>query len=145
MDLYKKARECSLERSDCSVIAISILANVPYEEAYKVCEKLGRKKNEGMYMKDILKAFKRLRCRVEPVSMIHKLESARDYMKSTHWFGYSLKRVEEQLRPNRRYLISTSGHVSAYVNGRIEDWAAGRKKIVKKVWEIRPPRKNLAA
>jgi len=145
MDLYKKARGYSIERNVCSVIAISILANVPYEEAYKVCEKLGRKKNEGMYEEDILKAFKRLRCRVEPVSMIHKLEGDRDYKKFKYWFGYSLKRVGEQLRPNRRYLISTSAHVSAYVNGRIEDWAAGRKKIVKKVWEIRPPRKNLAA
>jgi len=145
MDLYKKARKCSLERNDCSVIAISILANIPYEEAYKVCEKLGRKKNGGMYEKDILKAFKRLRCRVEPVSMIHKRKGTRDYKKFTYWFGYSLKRVDEQLRPKGRDLISTSGHVSAYVNGRIEDWAAGRKKIVQKVWEIRPPRKNLAA
>lgn len=144
MDLYRKARECSIERNDCSVMAISILANVPYEEAYKVCEKLGRKKNQGMYESDILKAFKRLRCRVEPVPMIHKRKTG-EYKKFTHWFGYSLKRVDEQLRPKGRYLISTSGHVSAYVNGRIEDWAAGRKKIVNKVWEIRPPRKNLAA
>jgi hypothetical protein len=33
-------------------------------------------------------------------------------------------------------LLFTDGHVSAFVNGAVEDWAADRKAPIEEAWEV---------
>lgn len=41
-----------------------------------------------------------------------------------------------KLDPTKRYIIEYSGHVAAYVNGKIEDWTEGRRYRVRGIVEI---------
>lgn len=72
------------------------------------------------------------------------------HMKGLHELGFNTTRclvpnhiktnitLRGKLDPNKKYIIEYSGHVAAYVNGKIEDWSDGRRKRVIGIVEVTP-------
>ena len=113
------------DRRDCGVISISVLANVPYQDAYAACELAGRIKNHGMRIHQILDALSMLNKKyimVEDFPFYPKGCTPRQFVK---------------YYPTGKYLCTTRNHALAVIGGVVEDYSAnGKRKILKVYKEV---------
>lgn len=123
-NICEQARNFS-DTNDCTVKALALLADISYEEAHKACEKIGgRTLGDGLTIKQLRKVFHEfgLSLHVEHVG-------ARTVKKLI---------VTGQVESDKRYLVGSTRHVSAVVDGKVEDWAANRKKFIDCVYQVIP-------
>jgi len=109
------------ERNDCTVKALAITAGIEYQQAHRILAVLGRKNSRG------------LRC--EHHTMVNKMRAAvmmadKIVSKAEYPQGLTLKTIG-QWRPHGSWLVFTSGHVAAMIDGKVDDWAADSKRRVK--------------
>lgn len=118
-DEYKK------DNNACTVVTLSVIADIPFDEAQAVMAAKGRKFRRGMYRNDWLPTFRTF-C---------DLESFRDYE------GRAVSvfmREEKRLIENNTIVIQVKGHVFAVQNGVIEDWMdATRRHRIVKMWIVK--------
>lgn len=119
--------------NDCVVKAMAIVSGKSYEECWKACRKKGRKHGKGFY-----------------TGVAEQI--LRDWGFITQVVRTGAKTLKSLPKLEGRYLIQNGGytnsHLSAMVDGQIEDWADGRRKRVKmviKVWREETPEWTLAA
>ena len=118
MNDYEKIHKQALslgEKKDCAVRAVTALSNLPYKYVNEMFAKNGRRKGRGTPWPTLWESIKELNltCTAKTVTSL-----------------------ERQLPKKGRFLIHTSGHVLAAVNGKIIDWTSGRRHRVVRVWEI---------
>ena len=131
------------DRNNCTVMATSLLCDIPYNTAYNACRDVGRRKhNHGMTYGEVNKVIKSLGFKLEEVST-----RSRAPWNGNKWtvdfeprqpngHGYTCKSIHKLLPNKGKYLLCFRGHVCAYVDGKVEDWTNGRKHRVTKVWKI---------
>lgn len=111
------------ERSDCGVIAISIICEVSYDKAYKALERAGRKDRCRVYEGQLQGALNRLGYRI--VQVTHKSEMSKPR---------TTKTIEQET--GGRCLVFIANHVAALVEGTLHDWSIERNKRVTHYWKI---------
>ena len=122
METYEtvlKASEAMGEKSDCAVKAIAIVTNHPYEYVHALFKKHGRKYQDGTWPHTTDAV-------IEEIGVILTLADIP---------GKSLK--TRKFPKKGRYLVTTHKHVIAVVNGKIEDWTAGRQHRPIQILEIK--------
>lgn len=133
------------EINDCGVIALSIVARVPYDIAHKKLQEQGRKERAGTYDSQLEKALKSLgfsytvimarkaikRTNISKSRLIIPSRFASFYYKQR----YTPKTIGKAY-PNGTYLCFVNRHVFAMIDGQIHDWTEGRKHYINYIWEI---------
>jgi hypothetical protein len=107
----------------CSVIALAMAANIGYGAAFHTYRRLGRKTGKGTLKSLQVAAFAE-----------HGLQLLEI---SPYKFGKTLKSAANS-GVQGTYLVYSSAHVSAMVDGRMYDWGATTCKRVKAVYEVVP-------
>jgi hypothetical protein len=125
------------ETDDCSVKAIAIVCDIPYEEALKVATVHGRKPRRGMKTGQITKAVESLGFKLEPVDskdFIAKYPAPHNGLQNVT--THHPDRFQEVFADGHKYLFYTKGHILAVVNGANHDHTRGKKKFVKSIWRV---------
>jgi hypothetical protein len=110
------------ETKDCGVKAIAVAMDVPYADAHRALKKAGRVDRDGTYHHMYQLAAKEFGKKFVAVGKKFNAKTVRS--------------LETQLRPNKRYLILVSGHALAAANGKIIDWTQGRLHRIKCILEV---------
>ena len=121
------------EANDCTVKAISIACQIPYREAHQYLASLGRRKGRGWYWKTHVRGNRLISGYIDNLKRIGFEYEQVDFHSRT------VSQIERELRSGH-YLVQVNGHALALVDGKVEDWTAGRKHHVKQVFKITNPR-----
>lgn len=119
-DAIRSSEAAKGERNDCTVIAAALATGESYEDAHAALELFGRKPGHGTSIHSTLRALDLLGYRHNRV----QFEPA------------SVQTIARQLDPKARYVVFTSNHALAVVDGVVEDWSARRKHHVQSVYEV---------
>lgn len=115
-----KASKKHGEKNDCTVKAVAVLANLPYNYAHAALAKVGRKRGKGPTWGNFFKVLRNLNLWYERVEIE----------------GKTVRTLEKNLPKKGRYLITVRGHVLAAVDGKVHDWSSGRLHRINKVYKI---------
>lgn len=109
------------EKKDCTVRALSLAANIPYERAHEILKELGRKEGHGIRFKDVAQeAFKMAGVKVKLVkrsgtanTVIKTYPTSTLYcLKRGHAFVIKDGKILDTTKPGvhikRAYLIETN-------------------------------------
>jgi len=144
---YHKATEAAQklgETNDCAVKAVSIATGTPYEQVHALMKKHGRRDCRGTYMSTTNSVLKEL-------GVESKWEDApRQAPKTVKRGGvygltlitetrsrYTVSTIAKALPKRGRFILETSTHLLAFVNGRVEDWTEGRRHRVLRVIRVK--------
>jgi len=137
---YTAIREASAamhENNDCSVVAIAAACDVEYSRAHAAMASEGRRPRRGAYNHDILNAVAALGFTatfVPSKKFIIQYPGVHSNLKgvTTH----HMERFSAVWDDGNTYLLFTSRHVGAVVDGVNVDWTKGTAKRVLKVYKI---------
>ena len=110
-DSVKGVSDQMCESNDCAVIAVSLVARRPYDEVRQLFSDAGRRhrgRTKDEYTFKVLKTIG-----------LHLMELPS--------VPQTVKQCEYDLRFTNSYLIWTSGHILAMINGVVQDWTNGRR------------------
>lgn len=136
----RAAADSRSETQDCSVIALAAACGVTYDQAHKALADNGRRNGKGANLLQIGGALKALGFKRK------ELVSA-DFIK--HYPGVhatALKNVTTHhpdrfpgaWKDGKTYLMITTGHILAVVDGENCDWTRGRALRATGIWEVIP-------
>lgn len=110
------------EHNDCAVRAVSLVTGVHYVDVHGIMQGLGRKHRGGTKSSVTYGALGRLGFGYERVKYV----SAR-----------TIRGLSSELdHLHGKYLVWTSGHILAVVNGVIHDWTDGRLHRIKRIERV---------
>lgn len=101
------------EGRDCAVLALAVVAGVPYDTAWNALDAAGREPCKGTYRRTWKRAAATLGLELD-----EQTDDIRRRAKTVRTF--------ERLGLPGSYLIRTSGHVLGYAGGKVHDWTRGR-------------------
>jgi hypothetical protein len=131
---YKRLREISDAYSDtnsCSIIATAAATDLPYKLVSDAFEVAGRKHRHGAHLPVIKKALESLGC----VFDWHKPgRYVKDYVHSNK---LTFNNCERLLDVRKRYIVIGKRHMAALKDGKVIDWAEGRRMHIDDVIEIK--------
>jgi len=104
-----------LQKNDCSVRALAIVADIPYDSAYDFCKDHGRNSHRGFNLDDILKKHAKDGTRFYDCRIIkHSFQSVKG-QKRMYRGAFCV------LHPEGKYIITEAGHLTAVVDGMNHD------------------------
>lgn len=121
------------EGNDCTVKAVAIACQIPYEEAHEYLASLGRRKGRGWYHASHVRGRRLISGYIDNLKRLGFKHVPVEFQSRT------VSQIERELKDGH-YIVQVNGHALALVNGKVEDWSAGRKHHVKQVWRIENPR-----
>lgn len=113
--VFRRSAELG-EDNDCSVKAVALACDLPYDAAHAAFEDAGRRHGRGVNWPQISKALKGLKVNTQPIS----------HLRQPNGSCYTPKTIS-RLLPFGRYLVYTRNHMFALVDGEVLDWTKGRK------------------
>lgn len=125
------------ENNDCTVIALAAVTGVTYDEAHAACRAQGRKNGKGLLRSSMHQALRSLGFEtlvVKRAEIIAKYPGNHKNLGSVT--THHPARFKSVWRDGNNYLLHQKGHVSACVNGELQDWAVGRMKRVQLVCKV---------
>ena len=107
------------ENNDCVVKALSLVSGYSYEKVHNFLRLKGRKFGKGTLQDIWIPAMKAMGIQ-------------------DNFSRFSGKTTMNLRVPNKKtnYLILTSGHIAAMINGKVQDWSDGRRTRVLEVWGV---------
>jgi len=115
-----KASDKMGETNDCAVVAVAAVCNVPYEYAHSLFKKHGRR-NRGSTKATMISAV---------------LKDMQVWPELIRPKAKTVKSLKYCLPEKGRFLVWTSRHILACVNGEIIDWTEGRLHRITKMHRI---------
>ena len=119
--------------------AVALVTGEAYEKVRTLMAELGRKNGRGTNIaitKEALAMLGKTNERVSALDFISKYPAGhRDILKNVT--SYHPARFPEAWKDGKRYLMFTSGHVLAVVDGVAHDWTASKAKRARFIWEIK--------
>ena len=117
------------ETNDCTVKALAITAGISYEDAHALMASVGRKTGKGANGEMILKALsKTLNVTLTP----------KNVKTCKGEYGKRLTpNVFARMHPKGKFYCITRNHALAIVDGKVEDWTAGRKHQIRCFVEVK--------
>lgn len=111
------------EDNDCAVIAVALVTGLAYQDVHDAFKKNGRKNCKPAYFEITIKTLSDL-----GYALVDITEEIRAIAKTPRTLG----------RVNRkgRYLVITSGHIFAWIDGEVEDWTKGRLHRIINVYHV---------
>ncbi len=118
------------ETNLCSVIALSVAANLPYLDAYNVMKSLGRKFGKGVSLDMILDSFKQVGLKLENIT--------KDLCQNKINTISQFERYHSNI--NATFVIFVKNHVLCWKNGRTEDYTANSRKRIVCAYYVQNPK-----
>lgn len=125
------------ERNDCAVKAVAFAASVPYQEAHRVLQELGRKNRGRTYnhlIYDALRILGKQWRRVPPSSIIKQYPGR--HKNKVYLTTHHPARFRQVWKNGRTYLAFIRGHVLCIRDGEVLDWTVGRSFRIVDLVEI---------
>lgn len=113
--------EARRHRSNCAVVTVAAVANIPYEQALEVCLRHGFVEGRGMTP-------------VEQKNALHELGFGVEEFAGLA--GSTVRQVEDHFAGSGRLLIFTLGHVGAVVEGERHDTYYRARRRAQLVWSV---------
>lgn len=132
-DLVQRESDTIGERNDCTVKAVAIACQIPYKEAHQYLRNLGRKRGCGWYESDHWRGMRHISGYVDN---LHKIGVEHEQIEVR---SKTVSQIVNELKSGH-YMVKVRGHILALVDGKVEDWTAGRRHRVQKVYKIKNPR-----
>ena len=127
--------EASGDNNSCTVIASAIATGSTFEEVQELFSINGRKHRRGvstmMMVQNVRQLAKDLGFKVE----YYNSKMMRG-LKTKVGCGLTVNNLVKVVPKNKRFILVSNNHAVAVKNGRVHDWAEGRKYHVKEVIEI---------
>jgi hypothetical protein len=132
-DTIKKTQAYKNDRNCCTVVTLSVLADISFEHAQALMADMGRQLNKG--------------CPRASYDSVYRmfLEFNKDDFAS-----YEGKTVSQFMKSERKFLknnsvaICTRGHIFAVKNGKIEDWmSANRRHRIEEIYVVEKRKENV--
>jgi len=128
-DKISSTEEYKADSGCCTVCTLSIIADIPFDEAQAVMAANGRKFRKGMYDREYLPVYKKF-CKLKAIEGYEGVAVS------------AFMRRRKHLIKNNTVIIKNRGHIFAVQNGEIEDWMdATRRHRIKELWVVKG-RKN---
>ena len=114
------------ETNDCAVKAIAAATDVRYSIVHAFCKARGRKARCGTRLDTIERTVQT------------DLGFSMERVKLTR--NWTVNQIEQgnAWKDGQSYLVLTSGHMLAVVDGVVHDWSKGSKRRAKMVWRVSP-------
>ena len=112
-----RERQGFAEKRDCSVVALSIAAGIPYDVAHGICKAAGRQNREGMYFMEWCRTQATIcgyKVTVVNVPRITLAQVIRDF-------------------PKGRLICRKKNHVFAVIDGVVHDYGTGTRSRIYQV------------
>lgn len=122
-DISHVARTYYKDDNCCTVVSLAVCAGVGYGKAFHVFKRLGRVTGSGTRFPMQVAAFAELGLTLKPINSrgIRTINQAENYLRCARG----------------KYLVYSTRHVSAVVDGAMHDWASGgSRKRVTDIYEI---------
>lgn len=110
------------EKSDCAVIATSVVTGYAYPKVHEMYRILGRRRRCATPWVYTLGVFAQLGLKIQDISKFYD--------------GASIRSIVPQLPEQGKFLVRSRKHVSAVNNGVCEDWADDRKLYVQGIYQV---------
>ena len=128
------------ENNDCAVKAVAIACNADYHTVRDMMARMGRKTGKGTPWEVIYSTIDQLgykRVRVSEHDLISQYPKGhRDVLKSVT--THHPDRFHDVWANGKTYLMTTSRHILAIVNGVNHDWTRGSARRCLALWEVVP-------
>ncbi len=138
------------ERDDCSVKAICVATGAPYAVVHALMAKHGRKNRKGVQPSadnsSMKMTIRELGFKIRTWELREHVDLLSTYspdpVKARKWYkGLTTKQPRSFNKQWRKLavqnlLLFNTGHVSAYKDGEVIDWAHNTAKRIWMVWEI---------
>ena len=134
---YTEARQGSAlhnETNDCAVVALALVASVPYSVAHNALKDAGRKDRKGTFRSEQFAALKALGFDGEIIpseDFISRYPGNHKNLKSVT--THHMDRFNKVWEDGKNYLIFTERHVGAVIDGVNHDWTKNKSR---RVWSI---------
>lgn len=127
------------ERRDCSVIAISIATDTPYEKVHAMLQAEGRRKGSGTYPRQSEAVIKALGYRIEkikPQDLVaqyggNRVRNVTTFHPRSPEFAWFWKRYAADT-----LIMRTMNHMLCVKHGVVQDWSTNRALRVVGIWRI---------
>lgn len=119
------------ERNDCVVKALALVTGKSYDECHRALRINGRRNRGYTYRHTTEAAIEQLGYKRELVT------------RSVIGLRQPTVNQFPRIAGPKTYMVFTARHALAYVNGKVEDWTAGRRHRVKEVWALSPINKTV--
>lgn len=128
LDMKKKMLEVMqssssyMERDDCLVRSLAMVADISYETAHTVCELAGRPKGKGWYLRRCAQTAKELGIKVESFDLYSYQVSKKVRRVSISTFLRD--------NPKGRFWVARRGHALAIIDGKMYGEGNNRRFLV---------------
>ena len=121
------------ETNDCTVKAVAIACQMPYIKAHALMKEAGRKDGRGFNALKTNAVIEKQNFKVEIVQGRHGAQADKFPKAKT------ISSAVKVLPKDKTYLIYSTGHVSVFRNGTLDDWAeeTARNRIIA-IFEVTP-------
>ena len=128
------------ERNDCTVVAVALTTGLPYDVVHKAMAEAGRRTGKGCYPEVWQNAMAPLGFKLRKWTSTEMVGMIMSYPKkgiagiTTH----QPRRFAKQWKGTGKLILWSRGHVSACIDGTVQDWAINKSKQVHTIYEVLP-------
>jgi len=126
------------DRAHCAVIAIAAITRLPAKKVQETLTRCGRKIGTGTSDWEMSHALKLLGFKVTRTVALHKIIASypgpHNNLKNVT--THHPRRFRKVWADQPDMLMFSGSHVSAFVDGKVVDWAVKKSKIVAYVWTV---------
>lgn len=123
------------ERKDCTVRSLAVAADISYDKAHDIARRSGRKNGKGWYSDRILHV-------AQADGLLEFVQIPSGMQVTSHLYGTVRYRTLAQIVtrfPTGRYIVTTSRHAMALIDGVIHDRGlSGARSRVCEIFEVKP-------
>lgn len=121
-----EASKSRRETKDCTVKAVAAATGCSYSDAHAAMAKTGRKPRKGSHCSNMVTACKSLGFTMER-------------LQRSEYRAKTMRTAPRDARfQHGEYIMATSGHVAAVVDGDVIDWTTGRLHRIQAAYQVRP-------
>lgn len=140
MEAYRKIREANHDKNDCTVVMVSVVCDIPYDEAFSRLKAEGRRNGKGCPASMYDKVIRDLGFNIEPLTSRQKgiyHSKVRDGIRPLA--AKTVRTIERELARywgHCKVYINVPGHILAWDGTECVDWTAGRQQRVRSAFLI---------
>ena len=119
----------------CAVIAVAVVLNCTYQDAYRLCENKGRKLGRGLCTYSILEILDEQGVNYTKVNkdeVLATVDRPNYRVKTLTTNNFKMADIYSK----NTYLVFVNGHVAAVKNGVTHDWSENRAKKIKLIYQL---------
>ena len=136
MQTYQKIKESKEYQADyncCTLVASSIVFDLPFKDTQEFYRERGRKYRKGLRAMDAYKCIEHL---AKSKKRKYKRVEKQAILKLTSGKTMTVNNCSQYLDENKDYVLFSTNHAIAVKGGKVEDYTAGKRNRILSMYEI---------